>query len=99
MKPFEFVLLKAAWSEKASSNDDEYDGTVNKDSIVLRGIVQIEKGDSEVSIRKKLQSSLQSKYELIGPNDFEFVKVVQKKIQNIHLGKNIEYNSDVVNER
>ena len=96
MKPFEFVLLKAAWSEKASSNDDEYDGTVNKDSIVLRGIVQIEKGDSEVSIRKKLQSSLQSKYELIGPNDFEFVKVVQKKIQNIHLGKNIEYNSNVV---
>ncbi|CAH3132247.1 unnamed protein product [Pocillopora meandrina] len=35
-------------------------------------------------------------YCVIGPNDFEFVKVTQKRISVLHLSKQTEYNYDVV---
>ena len=38
------------------------------------------------------------KYSVIGPNDFEFVKVTQKRISILHLSKQTEYNYDVVKE-
>ena len=36
------------------------------------------------------------KFSVIGPNDFEFVKVTQKRISVLHLSKQTEYNYDEV---
>ena len=43
--------------------------------IVERGIVTLGEQDSEDNIREKIASSLKEKYSIIGPKDFEFVKV------------------------
>ena len=59
--------------------------------IVERGIVTLGEQDSERTIREKLVTSLKDKYSMIGPNDFQFVKVTQKKISILHLGKGTEY--------
>ena len=64
--------------------------------VVERGMVTLAEHDSEVQVREKIVSSLKEKYNIIGPNDFEFVKVTQKKISVLHLGKQAEYNYDVV---
>ena len=74
-KPFEFALLSC------KEDDVEHDicNFLKKDMIVERGIVTLGEQDSEVQIREKIVSSLKEKYSIIGPNDFEFVKVTQKK--------------------
>ena len=52
--------------------------------------------DNESSVRAKIVSTLSSQYSLLGPNDFEFVKVVQKKISILRVGANTEYDYTVV---
>ena len=52
--------------------------------------------DCEAQVREKIASTLKEKYSVIGPNDFEFVKVTQKRISVLHLSKQPEYNYDVV---
>ena len=44
-----------------------------------------EQDDNEANIRKKVKDSLLKKFEAIGENDFEFVKVRQKKYQSLIL--------------
>ena len=48
------------------------------------------------AIREKLVFSLKEKYGIIGPNDFKFVKVAQKKISILHLSKGTEYSYEIV---
>ena len=48
------------------------------------------------SVRRKVVSSLKAQYNLLGPNDFEFVKVTQKIISVLRVGANTEYNYSVV---
>lgn len=69
---------------------------MKKEMIVERGILTLGEQDSEVQIREKVASSLKDKYSIIGPNDFEFVKVTQKRINVLHLSKGTEYSYDVV---
>ena len=88
-KPFEFALLN-------SKEDDTEDDFLKKEMVVERGMVTLGQQDSEAQVRKKIASSLKEKYNIIGPNDFEFVKVTQKKISVLHLSKQTEYNYDVV---
>lgn len=64
--------------------------------IVARGIVTLGEQDSESTIREKLVSSLKDKYSIIGLNDFQFVKVAQKKISILHLSKGAEYSYEIV---
>ena len=87
--PFEFALLN-------SKEDDTEDDFLKKEMVVERGMVTLAEHDSEAQVREKIVSSLKEKYNIIGPNDFEFVKVTQKKISVLHLGKQTEYNYDVV---
>ena len=44
-----------------------------------------EEDDNEANTRKKIKDSLLKKFEAIGENDFEFVKVRQKKYQSLIL--------------
>lgn len=90
-KPFEFSLL-SCWD--GEQEDDNL--TLKKDMILDRGIVSLGEQDNEATIREKLTSSLKGKYGIIGPNDFEFIKVTQKRILILHLSKGTEYNYDVV---
>ncbi|XP_029195689.2 uncharacterized protein LOC114961227 [Acropora millepora] len=64
--------------------------------VVERGMVTLGEQDGEAQVREKIVSSLKEKYNIIASNDFEFVKVTQKKISVLHLSKQTEYNYDVV---
>ena len=60
------------------------------------GLFTLSEQDCEAQVREKIASTLKEKYSVIGPNDFEFVKVTQKRISILHLSKQTEYNYDVV---
>ena len=88
-KPFEFALL-------TSEEDDTEDHFLKKEMVVEWGMVTLGEQDGEAQVREKIVSSLKEKYNIIASNDFEFVKVTQKKISVLHLSKQTEYNYDVV---
>ena len=94
-RPFEFALLRAISGE--SDEEDEIE-TLKKERIVERGMVILNEDDSESCVREKIVSSLKSEYVLLGPNDFDFVKVTQKKISVLRLAEGTEYNYSVVNK-
>jgi len=90
-KPFEFCLLTA------DEDGDDYDEqSLLKENIVERGIVLLKEGDNEADIREKIVSSVKEKYPIMSGNDFEFVKVTQKKISIMNLAKGMEYNFPVL---
>ena len=92
-KPFEFALLRG--NSEESDEEDEIE-TLKKDKIVERGIVVLRENDDESSVRGKITSSLKARYNILGPNDFEFVKVTQKRVSVLRLGEDTEYNYSVV---
>ena len=96
-RPFEFALLRA--NSEESDEEDEVE-TLKKERIpiVERGMVVLNEDDSELCVRGKIVSSLKSEYGLKGPNDFDFVKVTQKKISVLRLAEGTEYNYSVVKE-
>ena len=69
---------------------------MKKENIVERGMIELAEDDSEATVRAKIASSLKSQYSLLGPNDFEFVKVTQKTVSVLRLAENTEYNYNVV---
>ena len=79
-KPFEFALLN-------SKENDTEDDFLKKEMVVERGKVTLGEHDSKAQVREKTVSSLKEKYNIIGLNDFEFVKVTQKKISILYLSK------------
>ena len=89
----EFALLKA---KPLADNDDDSDVTLKKENVVERGIIELSEDDNEQVIRQKLLSSLKATYSIIGPNDFEFVKVTQKRISVLRMAEGTEYNFAVV---
>ena len=92
-KPFEFALLRA--NSKESDEEDEVE-TLKKEKIIERGMIVLNEDDDESSVRAKIASSLKGQYSLLGPNDFDFVKVTQKRISVLRLGENTEYSYSVV---
>jgi len=92
-KPFEFALLRA--NSEESDEEDEVE-TLKKEKIIERGMIVLNEDDDESSVRAKITSSLKAQYSLLGPNDFDFVKVTQKKISVLRLAENTEYNYGVV---
>ena len=92
-KPFEFALLRAKSEE---SDEEDAVETLKKENIVERGMIELAEDDSEATVRAKVASSLKSQFSLLGPNDFEFVKVTQKTLSVLRLAENTEYNYNVV---
>ena len=92
-KPFEFALLRAKSEEY---DEEDVVETLKTESIVERGMVVLNEDDDEASVRAKIASSLKEQYSLLGPNDFEFVKIRQKTISILRLRENTEYNYGVV---
>ena len=88
-KPFEFALLN-------SKENDTEDDFLKEEMVVERGMVTLGEQDSEAQVREKIASSLKEKCNTIGPNNFEFVNVTQKKISVLHLSKQTEYNYGMV---
>jgi hypothetical protein len=95
-KPIEYALLKCYDDDDDNVEDDEVEHTLKWDSVIANGIIMAEEDDNEANIRKKLKDSLVNKFEVIGENDFQFVKVRQKKITVLDLGPNTEYGYAVV---
>ena len=91
-KPFEFALLRAPDVD----SDGEEEDSLRKDCVINRGIVTLTASDTEKVIREKIVSSLKTRYPMIESRDFEFVKVVQKKISVLQMGKGTEYDYTVV---
>ena len=60
--------------------------------------MELVEDDSEKEIRTKLLSSLKGTYSILGLNDFEFVKVTQKKITVLKMAEDAQYNYAVVHE-
>ena len=89
----EFALLKA---KPLPDNDDDSDVTLKKENVVKRGILELSEDDNEEVICQKLLSSLKAAYSIIGLNDFEFVKVTQKRISVLRMAEGTEYNFAVV---
>ena len=92
-RPFEFALISSCATSEDSSDDSN---TLSRDMILERGMVTLDEKDNEDKIRGKLVSALDSKYSMIGKHDFEFIKVTQKKISVLQLGRGTEYNYNVV---
>ena len=91
-KPFEFALLRAPDVD----SDGEEEDSLRKDCVINRGIVTLTASDTEKVIREKIVSSLKTRYPMIESRDFEFVKVVQKKISVLQMRKGTEYDYTVV---
>ncbi|CAB4022009.1 leucine-rich repeat-containing DDB_G0290503 isoform X2 [Paramuricea clavata] len=94
-KPFEFALIKAASSDDEEEEEEQLEN-LKKENIIERGIVELLEDDSEKEIRAKLLSSLKGTYSILGLNDFEFVKVTQKKITLLKMAEGAQYNYAVV---
>ena len=66
------------------------------DSVIANGMLLLNENDNEEAIRQSTKESLKSKFPMIGSNDFQFVKVRQKKISVLELGPGTEYSFAVV---
>ena len=67
--------------------DDEEEGEachLKWDSVIANGILLLDEFENEVTIRKALQESLHAKFPLLGTNDFDFVKVRQKRLRHFN---------------
>eukprot|EP00794_Sanderia_malayensis_P010515 gene10515-11619_t len=80
-KPFDFVLLHS----KSLFEEEGGSEFLKKEMILERGMVSLTEEDSEHIIRQKHSSG-----------DFDFVKVAQKRISVLRLGKGIQYDYFVV---
>ena len=90
-KPLEFALLRA--NSEESDEEDEVE-TLKKEKIIKRRMIVLNEDDDESTVRAKIASSLKAQYTLLGPIDF--AKVTQKRISELRLGENTEYNYGVV---
>lgn len=73
-RAFEFALVQG--------NEDGWEEpfTLNEDSTLLRGFVQLPNSATETFIRKEIAKAIQTRYSLVGENDFEFLKANRKKL-------------------
>lgn len=70
--------------------------TIKWDSVVANGIIMATESDLEAVIRSKTRDSLKVSFPLLGPNDFDFVKVRRKQISNMGLALGMEYSYTVI---
>ena len=91
-KAIEFALLRC-WDD---DDEEEEPHSLKWDSVIAEGMLILNEDDDEVSVRKKVSFALGNKFSLLGANDFEFVKVKQKRILILELGPGTEYNYPVV---
>ena len=93
-KAVEFALLKCFGESNDEELEDEHH--LKWDSIIANGMIMLDEEDDEECIRKAIKNSVASKFPIIRANDFEFVKVRQKKITKLELGPGTQYDYSVV---
>ena len=77
-KVVEFAILKSAEDKQEN---------MKWGSVIANGMLSLNENDNEEAIRQSvIKESLSNKFPLIGSNDFEFVKVRQKKISPMEQG-------------
>ena len=93
-KALEFALLECF----GDSNDEDLveEHHLKWDSVIANGMIMLTEEDDEQSVRNAIKESVGKKFPIIRANDFEFVKVRQKKISVLELGPGTEYNYSVV---
>lgn len=72
------------------------DQTLKWDSVIADGIIMVNEGNSEAEIRLKVKNALNNKFTVFGADDFEFIKVRQKRISKPELQPGAEYNFMVI---
>ena len=70
--------------------------TLKWGSVLMEGIIMASEVDNENKICLKVRDPLPGKHELIGQDDFEFVKVRQKRISVSQLQPGTGFNCQVV---
>lgn len=90
-KAFECALLKCF-----GDDDDNEDHNLKWDSTITQGIILLGEDDDEKAVREAIKDLFTKKIPILGANDFDFVKVKQKKITSLDLGTGAEYNFSVV---
>jgi len=90
-KALEFAVLRCC-----NTDDLEEVHHLKWDSVIASGMLMLEEGDNESTIRNALKESLKAKLPLLGANDFDFVKVRHKTVSTLQLGPGTEYNYTVV---
>ena len=88
-KAMEFVLIRNEFNECD-------DATLKWDSKVAEGMMMVEEDSTEEQVRSKMCEAFYKKFPLITPNDFEFVKVKQKRVTIPDLSGGNEYNYNIV---
>ena len=82
-KVVEFDVLKSAQDKQEN---------MKWNSVIANGMLSLNENDNEETIRQSIiKESLSNKFPVIGSNDFEFVKVRQKKISPMEQGPGTEY--------
>ena len=76
-KALEFVLLKCFGD--SSDEDLVEEHHLKWDSVIANGMIMLDEEDDEQSVRNAIKESVGKKFPIIRANDFELVKVRQKK--------------------
>ena len=93
-KAIEFALIRGF--EIEDDDCDKDDQTLKWDSVIADGIIMVNEGNSEAEIRLKVKNALNNKFPVFGADDFEFIKVRQKRISKPELQPGAEYNFMVI---
>eukprot|EP00794_Sanderia_malayensis_P012553 gene12553-13840_t len=80
----------------ADLEEEEEQFLLKKELIATQGILLLQEQGKEVVIRNKIVFCLESTYGMIGERDFSFVKVTQRQISMMQLGKGTEYDYNVL---
>ena len=75
---------------------EEQQENMKWDSMIANGMLLLNENDNEEAIRQSIKESLKSKFPMIRSNDFQFVKLRQKKSSILELGLGTEYSFAVV---
>ena len=73
-KPFEFALMYV------EDYDDEDNLSINHDSILLRGFVNLVSTDGAAEVRSKIGDGFRPKHPLVGNGDFVFLRANRRKL-------------------
>ena len=84
-KALEFALLKCFGD--SSDEDLVEEHHLKWESVIANGMIMLDEQDDEQSVRNAIKESVGKKFPIIRANDFEFVKVRQKKISVLELGR------------
>ena len=78
---------------------EEQQENMKWDSMIANEMLLLNENDNEDAIRQSIIESLKSKFPMIGSNNFQLVKVRQRKSSILELGLGTEYSFAVVKKK